>query len=213
MLPIICCLSLWVGAQPLVNPSTPSAAVASGPTLSHNGGSSIEPGQILTVEVQGAPESVEFASFDLGPTVRGLQLFPDGEGRWVGRFVILPSMAGGTLQPQARLYDGRRKAVPMSSKGGHFIKVAASPVDQPGVITTTEGRTAVAFDATIRMDTITVQSAHDSVAFQPEIQNNYLLLPKTINADDIVSVSALTVSGDKVVLSGPAASTLAMGSR
>ncbi len=220
MLPLICCLSLWVGAQPLVSSPSPTVAAgglaavpASGPTLSHSGGSSISPGQILTVEVRGVGSDVKFASFDLGPSIHGLQLFPVGEGRWTGQFVVLPSMAGRTLQPQARLYDGARQEVSVSSQKDGFIKVAASQDVQAGVIATTHGRTAVAFDATIRMDTLTVQSAHDSVAFRPEIKNNYMLLPKSIKSADIVSVSALTITGEKLVLSGPAASSLAMGTR
>jgi hypothetical protein len=173
----------------------------------------VSPGRLITVKVQGAPANTEAAFFDLGPRIHGLQLFPAGEGSWEGSFAVLPSMIGQQFEPTAHLYDADRKPIAISS-GGLSVQVASAKEPQPGMIAaTSDGRAAVAFDDKIRLDTIEICTTDHKGMVQPELRNNYVVLPRTIDPQEIVSASALNLQGQRVVVAGPASTSMALNLR
>ena len=204
VIPFLFCLTLWAVALPQAD---------RGPTVSLDAPTPVAPGHMITVTVEGAPAVTESAFFDLGPQIRGLQLYPAVHGVWKGSFAVLPSMVGQHFRAVAHLYDAERKAIPVPPSE-LTVQVASAPSPQPGVIAeTSDGRAAVAFDETVRLDSIVIHTRDQKGKLQPELRNNYLVLPTTFDVDDIVEVTALTIHGEPLTLSGPASTAMVMGTR
>lgn len=210
------CLSLWAAAVPsnpgpaaeVATPARP-VAVHDGPRVVVDAPAVIQPGQLITIAVERAPAGTEFASFGLTPEIHGLQLFDKGNGRWEGSFAVLPSMAGMRFAPQVKLYDAERQVSPLGADVKPMM-VSAAESRQPGIIADAgEGRTAIAFDQTVRLDTVTIASREAGQLVAPELKNNYLLLPVGVEPDEVVTVSALNLKGERVILHGPASDAVA----
>lgn len=205
VIPFLFCLTLWAVALP--RDGAPEVSLLAPHPLT--------PGALVTVKVEGAPPMTEAAFFDLGPNIRGLQLYPAGEGRWEGSFAVLPSMVGQHFKARANLYDANRRPIPV--RDSHLaVQVSSAPARQPGVIAeTADGRVAVAFDETIRLDTVEVRTVGQSEGeelMRPELRNNYLVLPAEVKAGQIVAVTAQSIRGQEIVLRGPANRGLALSS-
>lgn len=216
VLPFIFCLTVWAVALAQGDRIAQVSVEAPHP---------LTPGRLITVKIQGAPEMTRAAFFDLGPQIRGLQLYPVGGGTWEGSFAVLPSMVGQQFQATANLYDAKRKAIPV--RDSQLVLEVASPSQKPGYATrnrgerralgmigeTSGGRVAVAFDTKIRLDTIQVRTLDQVDGVRPELRNNYLVLPEDIESADVVSVTALNLQNQPVVLYGPASTALSAGAR
>ncbi len=225
IVPFLFCLTLWAVALPndpavrSAVPAAPSSAPAlaaearvaaeTGPRVVVDSPEVVQPGRLITIAVEDAPADTKFASFGLTPEIHGLRLYDKGNGRWEGSFAILPSMAGQQFRPQVKLYDAERRVLPLAERDLN-ITVAAAEERQPGVVADAgQGRTAIAFDQTVRLDTVTIAAREAGGIVEPELRNNYLLLPAGIEPDEIVTVSALNLQGERVVLHGPASDAVA----
>lgn len=194
LLPFVFCLTLWAVALPQDGRAQVSMEVPH----------PLTPGSLITVRVEGAPAETRAAFFDLGPAVRGLQLFPVGEGRWEGFFAVLPSMVGQHFRARAHLFDAQRRPIPVRD-GDLAVQVASAPQQQPGVIAqTSDGQVVVAFDDKIRSDSIEVLTLSQRAVWKPELRNNCLILPSSVRPQDIVSVTALNIYNQPVQLRGMA---------
>jgi hypothetical protein len=205
VIPFLFCLTLWAVAAP--REGTPEVFLQAPHPLA--------PGAFITVRVEGAPAATQSAFFDLGPAVRGLQLYPVGMGRWEGSFAVLPSMVGQRFQARAHLYgaDRRPLAAPESES---VVPVSSAAERQPGMISTTaDGKVAVAFDQTIQLDSLEVRTMGGDEGrrrLQPELRNNYVVLPSSVEPGQVVSVRALTIHGQELLVWGPASSAMALQS-
>ena len=172
------------------------------PRLLVEGELPLTPGQVVTVRVENAPAATKFASFDLSPEIHGLMLYPKGEGVWEGSLALLPSMEGQTFQPRAELFAADRSAVVLNAVTGWEV---ASSSSQPAglLLRTNSGRAAVAFDQTIRLDTLELRIDGRQTPVVATPRNNLLVLPSSVDLAEVDSVSALNLDGQRVVISGP----------
>ena len=154
----------------------------------------IQPGELLTLSAKDLPQDTEMASFGLGGPVHGQIMQRQADGTWQGKFAILPSMAGTTLEPviTARLKNGDTKRLTLPSQ-----EVGDNPKLDSGdgfVTQDKDGSVLFVFDETIRLDTVDVITKSGTQAV-PQYHNNYFQLPSNISVNEIMEIRAQSIHG------------------
>lgn len=157
----------------------------------------IQPGELLTLSANDLPPTTEMASFALGGPVHGQIMQRRPDGTWEGKFAILPSMAGTTLEPviTARLENGDTKRVTLPRQ-----KVGLNPQLKSGdgfATKNKDGSVLFVFDETIRLDTVDVITKSGARAL-PRYHNNYFQLPPSIRANDVLEIRAESIHGERL---------------
>ena len=156
----------------------------------------LNPGELLEVRVSDLPANTSSASFALGHGIFGLLMRPEADGAWVGRFAVLPALAGRTLEPivTVRLADGSEFTRILPSR-----QVKATPVkDGDGFIANSDGELIFVFDKTIQMDTVEVKTHSNETSLRPRYENNYFALPDGTKMAQIEKIRALSIHGEEL---------------
>ena len=156
---------------------------------------SIVPGELLEVQVTDLPAETTAASFALGHGIHGLLMRPQPDGSWKGKFAVLPSLAGKTLEPMVtlRLADGSEATRLLPSR-----RVKANDAgDGDGFVAKADGEVMFVFDQTIQMDTVVVETSNGKTLGRPQYENNYFVL-QGVDSDEIEEIRATSIHGDQL---------------
>lgn len=156
---------------------------------------SIAPGELLEVRVNDLPAETTAASFALGHGIHGLLMRPQPDGSWKGRFAVLPSLAGKTLEPMVtlRLSDGSEATRLLPPR-----RVKANDAgDGDGFVAKADGEVMFVFDQTIQMDTVVVETSDGSTLGRPHYENNYFVL-QGVDSSEIEEIRATSIHGDQL---------------
>ncbi|MCA9775797.1 MAG: hypothetical protein KC800_03740 [Candidatus Eremiobacteraeota bacterium] len=156
----------------------------------------LNPGEVLEVRVSDLPANTTSASFALGHGIFGLVMRPEADGAWVGRFAVLPALAGRTLEPivTVRLADGTEFNRMLPSRQVKTTSVK----DGDGFIVNSDGKLIFVFDETIQLDTVEVKAHSSQTVLRPRYENNYFALPDGTRMADIETIRALSIHGEEL---------------
>lgn len=163
---------------------------------------SVQPGQLLVIEAAGLPSNTAMASFSLGGRVHGLLMERGADGKWTGKFAVLPSMAGQTLDPlvTARLASGGAKTFALPPVRVESVSSAPS---HDGFLSSDEGHLIFGFGSTIQLDSVKVHTTQGVIERVP-YENNYFKLPSDVSLNEVEQIEATSVRGENLEIT-PAA--------
>lgn len=155
----------------------------------------LAPGELLEIQVKDLPAGTQSASFALGHGIYGLLMQPQPDGSWKGRFAVLPSLAGKTLEPMVsiRLADGSEDTRLLPPRR---VK-AVDAKEGDGFLAKADGEVMFVFDETIQMDSVMVETSGGKIIERPLYENNYFVV-KGVEADEIEEIRALSIHGDRL---------------
>jgi hypothetical protein len=158
---------------------------------------SLAPGELLEIQVKDLPAETAVASFALGHGIHGLLMRPQPDGSWKGRFAVLPSLAGKTLEPMVtiRLADGSEATRILPPRRVKSVDTR----DGDGFVARADGEVMFVFDKTIQMDTVVVETTNGKAIERPHYENNYFVL-QGVESGEIEEIRATSIHGEQLLI-------------